>query len=278
MTTHELVKHYSYLREELKGTTITSNDQVELEHKMVEEGITRFRKQFETAAEKGTLSKVPVGMALMQVAMAKTIEGIEEWMETPDYLTYGVKDVRSDVLAYMTLTAVIDGIALRRTFTTVSRELGDSIRTELRLQYWLEDNNKVAKNIIKRANKKATKRHKANGLIFKMNKDGVREIDWSPDNKVRIGSRLISILIEKTGIVKLVRDGTRNKNKADAAYKLVADDETKEWIADANTKLELRSPKRMPFICRPKDWNAIDSGFSYSTAMEPAFLINRIHK
>lgn len=262
----ERVSEQEKLRKSLSQDDITIEQQVELECKMIAQGVERFYKSFNAARDEGAMSRSMAGKALMSSVLDPFIISLEEWINVMSPESDMVVEMDSERLAYLTLSKSIDNIAKRSKLVATAKSIADDIQLELRLQYWLQKDGKVAKSIIKRANRKATDRHKKNGLVYKLNKDGVKEVDWSVEQKVKLGLKLIDRLIVSTGIVKLQLQSLGSGPKT--VYLLVPEEGTLEWIDGFNKFRDKSRPRTAPFLIRPKNWEGMFGGGFYNKSQE----------
>jgi len=262
MLPHENIWVLAAMQEEVRGQlmgNISLDDQIALECKMVTKGVERYYKSFDSALEGGRCSNSVAGKALMSSVMTPLIESIDKWLGEFSPEADMISDLDAGRVAFMTIGKVVDNIAKRAKVLATAKSIADEIQLELRLQYWLQAEKKVATSIIKRANRKATARHKKNGLVYKMNKDGIKNVEWNAEEKMRLGLRLIDHVISSTGIIKLhlqsIGGGT-----CKTAYVIIPAEGTMEWIDGFNKHRETSRPRTTPFLIPPKDWTGIVGG------------------
>ena len=195
----------------------TLDEQIELEHQMVQSGIERYGKQHSDLMGKNLGSKTKHGRTI--------IKGIVEPLETQIQKLYDSKTTPRNIcrnltksmdagqVAYLALVCVIDNLATASTLLKVARSVGIQVETQKRLDDWLHLDDGVAKNMIKEAEKKSDKGfdHKRYGLDHKIKSDGHEIVHWTNEQRIQVGVKLIDLIIEHTGIIKLEKRIQKNK-------------------------------------------------------------------
>ena len=106
-----------------------------------------------------------------------------------------------------------------------------------------------------------------------MNKDGYKHLEWSNDERIHTGLKLIDTIIRTTRIVELKKFLTaRNKTLTH----VVATPNTLQWIHNFNKEAEAVKPIHAPLIIPPKDQTKMwGSGF-YANVINNLPLV-RVH-
>ena len=108
----------------------------------------------------------------------------------------------------------------------VARSIGSNVEIQDRLDRWIAAEGSIAHNVIKEAMKKAYGARRY-GLTHKMNKDGYKQTEWENSERVHVGFRMVDIIIQTTGLVKL---DTQQEHKRKRATYVVPTDGTMEWV------------------------------------------------
>lgn len=251
----------------------TIEDQKNLEHEMVMEGVRRYTHQNQKMADKGLESRTTHGRAMIASLVNDVADGVRNLQATTtsnrDIARKKLRHMDAEQVAYLALLSVVDGISKRYSLMKVARAIGMFIEDQDRLTQWLQAEGKMAKNIINQANEKtATGRtQKRAGLTNKMNKDGFKDTEWGNEERIHVGLRMVDVIITTTGIVSLRRQTTA-RNKTTTFVE--ATPETLEWIRNFNDSQMNKKPRYSPCIVPPKDWEGIWGGGYYSD------VINRL--
>lgn len=255
----------------------TIEDQINLEHEMVNAGIERYRSQNRKLKEAGKEANTTYGRAMIASIVDAVAEGVEELQEVDSSARRCVarkklRDMDAEQVAYLALLSVVDTVSKRHSLLKVARYVGMYIEDQWRLQMWLDVDPEVAKNVIKKAQEKSGRRHKRLGLIHKMNADG-HDTAWTNEERIFVGAKLIDVIIRTTGVVRLTKLKTA-KNKTTTYVE--ATPQTVEWIKSFNELKASKKPRYSPCIIQPKDWEGIWGGGYYSNIINRLPLV-RVH-
>jgi len=244
----------------------TLDKQIELEYRMVQSGIHRYNKGMEELLGKGLGSKTKHGRTIIKGIVEPVMEAIDAYHNklgnNKSVFKSLTKHTDSSKMAYLALVAMVDVMCRKPTLYQVARTIGIQIETQIRLDKWLELDKQVATNIINLANKKSDKGfdHKRYGLDHKIRNDGLDTPHWTDKERVNVGIRLVDIIIEHTGIVKLEKKITKKKT----TYLLAPTAETEEWVKAFNETNSIALPRYAPCIIEPKDWDGFWGGGYHS--------------
>ena len=248
-------------------TMATLDEQIELEYKMVQSGVERYHKQVSELLNKQLASKTKHGRTIIKGILDPVQQAIEEFAVYDPKFNRNIakkllRGMDAGKVAYLSLICLIDNIANQGTLLKVARTIGIQIETQKRLDTWMSMDKEVASNMIKEANKKSDKGfdHKRYGLDHKINADELDIPTWTSNERISVGVKLIDIIIQATGIVKLEKKFQKRKT----VYIVVATKETEEWIQAFNDVNEVALPRYSPCIIEPKDWDSFWGGGYYS--------------
>lgn len=260
---------YSPIHVPNRGSDMSTLDQqIQLEYQMVQSGINRYNKQLDDLLEKELGSKTKHGRTIIKGIVSPVQDALESYINSSNKATNSskakrlLKGMSFDKVAYLSLICIIDNLASYCTLLKVARNVGIQVETQKRLDTWLTMDKEVANNMIKEASKKSDKGfdHKRHGLNHKINSDGLDIPNWPNEDRIHIGLKLIDIIIEHTGIVKL----EKRINKRKTVWHVVPTEETNEWIEAYNDLNQTALPRYSPCIIPPKDWDGFWGGGYYS--------------
>ena len=251
---------------------VTLENQYELEREMVDGGIDRFRRETAKALEAKKESRTLHGRTIIINAITSVQEGVEEikaGTSNRDIAKKRLAEIPSDVVAYLTLSQIVDNLAQPSMLLGSAVKLGGVIEIQDRLHKWVKAEGKSALRVIDLANDKG-EGSRAVGLIHKMNKDGYSDLAWRKEDKMHVGLRLIDAVIVKTGLVR-VNTMMLTTNKKTSF--LEPTEKTQEWIKAFDLTAESWKPRFAPCIVEPKDWTDVIGGGYYSPSVEPLPLV-----
>lgn len=242
---------------------------------MADAGVERYRNNLKKSTEKGKESRTLHGRTIIAHAIDSVAEGIDEVKATKGNRGIAkkkIKDLPSDMLAYLSLTSAVDGLSSNgSTLMVLAHKIGKAIEIQDRLQIWVADAGKDALKVIDMANEKGYSA-KAVGLIHKMNKEGYSSTAWTNEQLLHVGFSMVDAIITKTGLLKLE---TISIGRKKVTTYVQPTEKTTEWIKAFNTTAETWRPKLAPCLIEPKDWTDIVGGGYHSPALEPLSIVRK---
>ena len=254
------------------GYNVTLENQYQLEQEMLDGGIERFRNDTAKSLSAKKESRTLHGRTIITNAVdavAKGVDEIKAGKSNRDIARKKLADIPSDVVAYLAVSALVDGLSTSNTLLATATKLGSSVEIQDRLHKWVQAEGKSALNVIKLANEKGESA-RAVGLIHKMNKDGYSELAWQKEERMHVGLRLIDAIIVHTGLVR-IETIMMAKNKRTSFVQPT--EKTQEWIKAFNDTAESWRPRYAPCIIEPKDWTDITGGGYHSPMIEPLSIV-----
>ena len=254
----------------------TYNEQLELEKEMLQSGVDRYHHNTNKLLGKGIESSTKHGRAAIAAVVNAVADGVTEIVtdETSnrDIARKKLRGMNAHQVAYLSLITIVDEVSKRFTLMKVARHVGMNVEFQKRLSEWVDAEGQSALRVIKKANEKTSKQHKRAGLAFKMKKDGYQGTEWSNEERIHVGMRLIDKVVTRTGIVKL----TKSISKKKTVTYLEATPDTLAWVQKFNKFNEARKPRYAPSIIPPKDWEDVTGGGYHSPIMSDLPIV-RVH-
>lgn len=251
----------------LRGETMaTMDEQIELECRMVQSGVERYTKTMSDLLDKNLGSRTKHGRTMIKGIVEPVSDKLGAMFLDKKYNNNRcrnlIKGMDPSKVSYLALVSVVDNLATHTALLKVARTVGIQVETQKRLDEWLEIDTDVAKNMIKEAEKKSDKGfdHKRHGLDHKIKADGHNIPYWSNEDRIHVGLKLIDIIMEHTGIIKLERRIQKRKT----VWHVVATPDTEEWIKAFNETNAVALPRYCPCIIEPRDWDDFWGGGYYS--------------
>lgn len=256
----------------------TIQDQIDHELNLQDKGIARYNKEKDKLLAKKQDSKTQHGRALMMSIIDPFIDGVREIQEDlpskrrRDITFKKLRYLDPEKVAYIALVSIVDNFSQQGKLTKVARRVGTNVELEYRLQLWLEEEKETATNVIKKANEKTHSTHKKIGLVHKLNKD-MKDTEWTEEERIHVGLRLIDKLIVKTGIISLEKI-TNSRSKTVTCIKVSQG--TLDWIRNFNSHKEKLKPLSAPCLIPPKPWDDVRGGGYYNTVMKPLTIVRKL--
>jgi DNA-directed RNA polymerase len=257
--------------------------QVKLEMSMRDEGVEKMRKSVQTHQKIGGEASTEYGHTLMVQGLYRFSEGVREWFETRVKAGRGskvhniLKGGDPEVVAYVFMKAIINGISSKTaTLQNIQRGAVAAIEDEYRLTQLREEDKLLCKRLIDATNKRqgwARRDTLISGMTDEANEGNIQHwVEWDGPTTLQIGAKLLTILIQTVGLVKIV---TESKGRKRIEKRLMATDETLEWISKRSDKAGLTSPSYKPLVVEPRDWtyDNLTNGVYYTRHNRPVKLI-----
>jgi DNA-directed RNA polymerase len=237
--------------------------QAELEEKMRGMGVDRFWSNVSKARERGQETSVRSVRRLMNHSVEKIAEGIRQFIEQAESGKAGrkhtavkfLKQIEPEAAALITSRVVLDGVAKGSTLVPLARRISSMIEDELAFRQFAKSDRKTHDWLVKReksVNGSDYRRQRAT-MFHNMRSRGIEWEEWSAQNQAQVGSKLIEIMVETTGLVQQV---TRSVDVKRQEVYVEATPETIAWINEENNRCEALSPVYLPTIIPPRPWTS----------------------
>lgn len=255
------------------------NAQLDLEEEMRSLGIKKFREQIEIAQKKGQESRTLAVRRIMGNAHQDMVEAVEAFVATASSGKAGPKHSAlkfiklvgdNDIVAHIAMRAVLDGVSQRERLTHCAIKLATMLEDEVHFETFKEQLPVAYKAMHKNAEKSPDARHRRNAMLMPARKMGAKFEDWSPRDKLLIGTKLIELFVETTGLAQITR---MSEGTANTQIYVEATPATLEWIEGENAHLEWLSPVYLPTIIPAKDWTSAFSGGYWSGRVRRLTLV-----
>lgn len=255
-------------------TTDRMQRQIALEQEMTTAGVSRYMAQVATAKAEDRASETGASQRLLAAAVEPMAKAVREYIEASRSGKAGraaaavkaLEGTDPTVVAYITARSVLDRVcggdrSLQDTAIKVAQVLEDEVRFT-QFEQAAKDNYDLTE---KRLEQSRHQRHRRRVLVFQMNKNGLAWEEWTKPNKVLIGTRLIEMFTEATGMTEIVDSGGK--------YKVRATQATLDWLEKAHARNSILCPVYMPCLVPPKDWTTPLSGGYHTNAVRRVTLV-----
>lgn len=243
--------------------------QIELEKRMTQGSIDKYRKEFELSKQNKTFGCTSVATKLMSFILDDFVKEIKNYLT--DYskgkaikstlaaqVINRLNDI--DAVAYLTAKTILNAIWSKIPTTAMYKQIGQNIEDEYKMREFKAENSHYYTSIQTDLNKRGAKANRKKNITTGVfNKRLDFHLDrWTITEKFQTGLVLTNIFVKATGLVEFVL--TYRKNKS---YKyLIPKEELVQWIENLNDKLELMQPLFLPMVVPPKEWTSIlDGGY-----------------
>lgn len=230
--------------------------QLSLERRSIEEGVNKYRVQLH---ENG-LANMPPGIILVNAAVDKMAAAVREFREAQKGRGLDLKPMLEGLtdieVAWITAKKAIEAILFPIPVTRLANEIADVVLHQREYNRFREECPQFLKKV--ESNLRTSHiRHRRNVIFRAKRLAGIQDLEYTTEKKTRLGSKLLDLFIESTGIVQLTR-GYRGQ------LFITGHPDTKEWVEIANKNFEIRNPLYLPMIAPPSPWFCPYGGGYYS--------------
>lgn len=241
--------------------------QIELEEESVNLGISKYR---ETLRESKNQADLPPGMMLLKRAMEPFTQAINIFrlpkaggMKFGATRSYFNKFPQTEDIAYIAAKRIFEAMAKDEPVQKVAISIACNLQDHLELLKYKKEApghyKKVEENL-----KTSDLRHRRTVILYAKRKIGIDDDTLMTEKeKLAIGSKLIELFIQSTGLVEMVQEPSKVIGR-DGKYILQATSSTLEWLEKQHAKCEVMSPFYLPMVSIPRDWTTVDDGGFYS--------------
>ena len=237
--------------------------QVELEEKMRGMGVDRHWSEVAKARERGQETSVRSVRRLMNSSVAKIAEGIRQFIESCESGKAGrkhsayplLKQIEPESAALITARVVLDGVAKGDLLVPLARRVASLIEDELAFREFAKADKKTYDWLVKREKRVngSSYRRQRLTMLHNMEARNIAWQEWSARESLLVGSKLIEIMTETTGLIQKV---TRTVDVKRQEVAIEATPETIAWINEENNRCEALSPVYLPTIIPPRPWTS----------------------
>ncbi len=243
--------------------------QIEHEQEMLDKGITKYRKSVADAGQRAEESGTHYGNLLMKQSIDKMVNALDVYIKESLSGAAGANAVSAKILStldievcsFIALKVIVNSISTRTTLTKVCIAIGQSIHDQHLADRFKNHNKLWFKSTMDfMAKRKASRHHKKLTIRTAADKANTSYNTWETAELYHIGSKLVDLVIQTTGMVT-IETLPRGKKKVDY---LSATPEILEWIREVNGMSESLTPEALPFVIPPKDWQTVTTDVTHS--------------
>lgn len=251
----------------------TIDIQKELEEESSGMGIKRYRENLAARGE----DNLPPGLTLMKktieplaAAIQKCVDdGLEGKASRSVSVVQFLSQFEPDAVAFMTARTVLHYFTSTSSVSNVAMELAS--RLEGLLNY---DKLKAEDPAAHARLMRVLRNHPGLGLglrtviVRKQQKwANVTRIKWDQGDKLRLGTLLIELMINTTGLCQIEKQMLGVHKTLSI---LVATPSATKWLSESHSRCELLTPYHMPMVVKPLSWSTPwDGGYLSKTLKYP---------
>jgi len=228
--------------------------QLDLEEECLALGIERYRASMEAGED----TLVP-GQRLIKAAVLPLSQVIQEMIEEALAGKAGrsagiakfLAQFEPERAAFITARRVIHSITDKIMLSTAAIQVSNALEDCLNFDALEEQAPKLYKQLQRKIQNSNDEGYRH--IVMKRQQEfaGVATIKWGITEKTRLGTTLIQLMADSTGLIEIVKV-SRGHN--DNPFMVTASAKTLMWLEQAHARCELMQPTFMPMVCRPRPW------------------------
>jgi len=243
------------------------NEQLDLEAHMRGWGREIAESKLHKATEKGRLSTTEGAQAVIRSLLEPFVAATERWLDEVKTGKAGRNNQAAkvmmgstpDVVCFIALKTILDG-GQRFNMQRLAIAIGANIEDERRFSHFKKEEGKLYRHQKYQLDRRTSnQKHKRAALLTVMNRTEVTWRSWTQPEKMRVGTKMIDLLIASTGFVTVGRANV-GTSKEEVYCKLT--DAGIELLEKAHDRAMMLSPVYLPTIIPPKPWTKpYDGGY-----------------
>lgn len=245
--------------------------QMELEAEMQGLGIERYYYKHSSSGvvtEKDNMDRAS-GKNLLQQYLGDIEQGVVQFLDDVANgharrhatAAHFIRIFHPRITAYIVARQCISGLGKREKFTHVAHGIADALLDHLEFAEFEEQNPALFSTLVRDLKRSHSGEYKRTVLMHSKAKAGIAKVQWDIATRLQVGTKLIEIFIETTGLVEKVLFTLGKDNRV--SY-LVATEAAMEWLQKADDKCAIMSPVFLPMVVPPKPWQGVYGGGYYS--------------
>lgn len=236
--------------------------QLSMEVESLADGI----KKYHDALQEGE-DTMPPGMKLIKTtvlplaaAIQKATDEVLSGKPTKGAGVYQfIAQFPPEAVAFVTAKVVMSSIADKVTVQSLARRISTTLEDSVNHEALAQENPALYRRLLKRI-ASTDSEHRRHVILRQQQKYvGIAPIKWGINEKARLGTILIHLMMETTGLIEIIKLSGRNH---DTPQYVVATQETLDWLEKSHARCELMEPAYKPMVVKPIPWTTpFDGGY-----------------
>lgn len=243
--------------------------QAELEEKMRGMGVERYWSNISKAREREQETGVRSVRRLMNYSINLIADGIRKFIEEANSGKAGrkatavkyIEKLEPEAAALITARVVLDSVTKSVNLVPLARKVATMIEDEIAFRQFAKVDRQTFQMLVKREKSVngSDYRRQRTVMYHNMKSRNIEFEEWDATTQTQVGSRLIEIMVETTGLVQQV---TRSVDVKRQEVVVEPTQQTVEWVNEENNRCEALSPVYLPTIIPPRPWTSpFDGGY-----------------
>lgn len=246
--------------------------QLDLEREMLENAKTKVAIIYQSAKDKKRESVTLYGQSIMRTQLTVVSDKIKAFLDEANSGKAGRRHIAVkymslipdvNVLAFITLKSVIDSLTSRQTLLSLTLKIANAVYQEYKLSVF-EKANPELYHLMHHVVKTQHEQHKANAMSVAMSRNNIEVEEWSKQDKIQLGSKLLDIFMETTGFIEIAGE---SNSKGTVSNYVVPTEKCLEFVKRTED-FAGSTPEYLPTIMPPKEWTNVYDGGYYAKIKE----------
>lgn len=267
----------------------TIEKQLDLERVMVQRGVTAYEAQIEQARAKGREAQTAPARRLTQEYLLPLGDKLKVYLANSNAGQYGkyrvlMRKCDPNTLMFFALQSIFNSFTYTTTIQSIAATIGRMVEDEIRFTVFQSSYGDYYKAIQDDFKRKGTKdyRYIHRVLTHKANEKEDGWQDWSPNERIHIGMKLIDIVLTNTDLIEKVYTVSPTRANFRKTISIVPTKAAQEWVEQHHEAAKLLNPDSMPCIIPPDPWTTRKQGGYYTPQMRQRNPLikttNRLHR
>lgn len=246
--------------------------QLDLEREMLENAKTKVAIIYQSAKDKKRESVTLYGQSIMRTQLTAISNKLKEFLEVANSGKAGRRHIAvkylnlfsdMNVIAFITLKSIIDSLTSRQTLLSLTLKIANAVYQEYKLSVF-EKANPELYHLMHHIVKTQHEQHKANAMSVAMSRNNIEVEEWSKQDKIQLGSKLLDIFMETTGFIEIAGE---SNSKGTVSNYVVPTEKCLEFVKRTED-FAGSTPEYLPTIIPPKAWTNVYDGGYYAKVRE----------
>lgn len=233
--------------------------ELELEEMMLDTGMSAYHRRNEAARDRGEAYAAGASRKLTAMTIEPLSRAIQAALDDaasgrPGRRHVALKYLRgisTDLAAFLTVSGVIAHAATLKRLQKTAVVIASRIEDEARITAFERDNPGLVRAVFEKLSKQTpNRRWHRTVVVHLLNQRGDSWVPWSEVDKLQVGTRLIDLLIEATGMAEIHRIGAGKTEVVSVRLTAAA----QAWIRDTDAHRATLAPRFMPMVVPPRPW------------------------
>lgn len=263
--------------------------QIALEQEMHEQGVARYRAQAARALQDGRATSAGPARWLLRNALQATEDAIVAWKRGETNRRAGrhssvyslIAKVDPGVLGFLTAQTVLDTLTNTKyqqgkglmPFNSLAFRVAGAVLRDIRWHDYKTQHPNAFKLFKEKIRGRGTS-HRDSFFGRVVRDRGVEVTDWTKAQRLRVGTVLLELFIDSTGLVD--KHAVKLRRAGHFRYEVGLTERTVAWIEDSHQYHEAMAPVYMPMLVPPLDWyTGEDGGYLTNLVMREPLMSKR---